>query len=115
MGKFGTDSTKHRYVVEDWKLFRSVQTICRLSGVPPERIRRLVAKELVDNALDAGVNCRVGQTDDGGFYVEDDGPGIDPEDVAELFSFRRPTGYALSLALCSRRAEASASSPEIGC
>ncbi len=81
-----------KYVREDWTLFRSVPTISQLSGVPPERLRRLVAKELTDNALDASGNCRVGELEDGGFFVEDDGPGIDgePEDVARLFSFRRP-------------------------
>ena len=38
------------YVREDWTLFRSVPTISQLSGVPPEWLRRLVAKELADNA-----------------------------------------------------------------
>jgi hypothetical protein len=51
-----------------------------------------VAKELADNALDACGNCRVGMLPDGGFYVEDGGAGIGggPEDVARLFSIRRP-------------------------
>src|SRR5207244_13507960 len=84
--------TDDRYVREDWTLFRSVRTISQLSGVPPELLRRLVAKELADNALDAGGSCRVGELPDGSFYVEDDGPGIqgEPEDIARLFSFRRP-------------------------
>jgi hypothetical protein len=52
----------------------------------------LVAKELADNALDACGNCRVGDLEDGGFFVEDDGPGIDgtPEEIATLFSINRP-------------------------
>ena len=65
-----------RYEREDWTLFRSVRTISQLSGVPPDLLRRLVAKELADNALDAGGTCKVGTLPDGGFYVEDDGPGI---------------------------------------
>jgi hypothetical protein len=51
-----------------------------------------VLKELADNALDAGGMVRIGQLQDGGWYVEDDGPGIagDPADIARLFSIRRP-------------------------
>ncbi len=81
-----------QYVREDWTLFRSVRTISQLSGVPPGLLRRLVAKELTDNALDASGACRVGKLRNDGFYVEDDGPGIggEPEEVARLFSFRRP-------------------------
>lgn len=81
-----------RYEREDWTLFRTIRTISQLSGVPPELLRRLVVKELADNALDVCGTCRVGELPGGGFYVEDDGPGIDgePEEVARLFSFRRP-------------------------
>jgi hypothetical protein len=81
------------YAREDWTLFRSVPTISQKAGVAPERLRRLVAKELTDNALDACGSCDVGELDDGrGFYVEDQGPGIagEPEEVAWLFSVRRP-------------------------
>jgi hypothetical protein len=80
------------YERDDWTLFRSLRTISQQSGVPPEMLRRLVAKELADNALDSGGFCTVGELADGGFYVEDDGPGIrrKPKDIARLFSFRRP-------------------------
>jgi hypothetical protein len=80
------------YEREDWTLFRSVRSISQLSGVPPELLRRLVAKELTDNALDASGACDVGMLPEGGFYIEDEGPGIsgEPEDIARLFSFRRP-------------------------
>ena len=55
-------------------------------------IPRLVAKELADNAIDASGSCRTGLLEDGGFFVEDDGKGIDGDDkaVANLFSIRRP-------------------------
>src|SRR5262249_45469885 len=88
----GRDGINDRYTREDWTLFRSVRTISQLSGVPPELLRRLVVKELSDNALDVSGACRVGELPGGGFYVEDDGPGIsgNPEEVARLFSFRRP-------------------------
>ena len=61
---------------EDWTQFRSLRTISQLAGVPQTHPRRLIAKELADNALDASSNCRVGELGDGGFYVEDDGSGI---------------------------------------
>ena len=80
------------YTREDWTLFRSIRTIAQLSGVPPERLRRLLIKELADNGLDAGGNVRVGELADGSYFIEDDGPGIPatPEEIACLFSFRRP-------------------------
>jgi hypothetical protein len=39
---------------EDWTLFRNLGTLCQKAGVPARLLRRLVVKELVDNALDAG-------------------------------------------------------------
>src|SRR5262249_33443742 len=59
------------------------------AGVPKSKLRRLVLKELADNGLDSGANVRVGKVD-GGYFVEDDGSGIDPDDVARLFSIARP-------------------------
>ena len=57
--------------------------------MPKSKLRRLVLKELADNGLDAGAKVRVGENE-GGFFVEDDGPGIDPDEVADLFSISRP-------------------------
>jgi hypothetical protein len=50
----------------------------------------LVLKELTDNGLDAGAKVSVGKLPKGGYFVEDNGPGIEPDDVARLFSIRRP-------------------------
>ena len=54
----------------------------------------MALKELTDNALDNGASAKVGALDQEGnaFFVEDDGPGIDgsPEEIARLFSIRRP-------------------------
>jgi len=67
---------------------------------PESRLRnhqkRQIIKELVDNALDSGRNVEIGwvegPSDLCSFFVEDDGEGIpgDDDDLAELFSIRRP-------------------------
>jgi hypothetical protein len=91
----------------DWALFRSVETLSQKAGVPTTLLRRLVLKELVDNALDAGgAHVRIGAIDEHGhpfagrsadcnrFFIQDDGPGIPVESpvesVARLFSINRP-------------------------
>jgi hypothetical protein len=77
---------------EDWTLFRSLNTLGQKAGVPVERIPRLVAKELVDNGLDACGGCRVGLLPEDGFWIEDHGEGIpgDDDQIARLFSINRP-------------------------
>jgi hypothetical protein len=76
---------------EDWVLFRNLATLGQKAGVPVERLPRLVARELVDNALDAGGACHFGKLE-GGFFVDDNGPGLPgtDEEIAALFSVRRP-------------------------
>jgi len=55
-------------------------------------LRRLVLKELADNGLDAGAEVTVGRLAGGGYFVEDNGPGIggSPDDIARMFSVNRP-------------------------
>jgi hypothetical protein len=76
---------------EDWCLFRSLNTLGQKAGVPVQRIPQLVAKELVDNALDAAGACRI-ELHGNGFRVKDDGDGIPGTDegIAALFSVNRP-------------------------
>jgi hypothetical protein len=92
----------------DWSLFRTVEGLQQKAGVPAKRLRRLVLKELGDNALDAGAAVRFGQLRNSldRFYVEDDGPGLDgaPEEIAELFSIRRPMRSTKLLRLPQRGA-----------
>ena len=90
----------------DWTLFRSLSTLSQKAGVPVHLLPKLVLKELADNALDAGGTVRVGQLQDGGWYVEDDGPGIpgEPADIARLFSIRRPLVSSKLLRLPTRGA-----------
>jgi hypothetical protein len=80
------------FVKEDWVLFRNLATLGQKAGVSELDIPKLVAKELVDNALDAAGSCRIELVDDCGIIVSDDGPGIpgDDADVASLFSISRP-------------------------
>ena len=97
---------------EDWTLFRSLTTLGQMAGVPQRDISKLVVKELVDNALDAAggadaCTCTIGLLpDQNGFYVEDDGTGIRgfDEDIAALFSLRRPLISTKYIRLPSRGA-----------
>ena len=84
------------FVREDWTLFRTLGTLCQKAGVPVEQLRRVVVKELIDNALDAmppggPLGARAVVVDPFTMVVEDDGPGIPgaPEAVASLFSIGR--------------------------
>jgi hypothetical protein len=77
---------------EDWVLFRTVEGLQQKAGVAKNKLRRLVLKELTDNALDTGRRVRIGDLPRGGYFVEDEGDGIDgtPEEIAQLFSINRP-------------------------
>jgi hypothetical protein len=76
----------------DWTLFRTVEGLAQKAGVPVTRLRRLVLKELGDNAFDAGAAVRAGRINGSKFFVEDDGHGFDgsPQQIAALFSINRP-------------------------
>jgi hypothetical protein len=76
---------------EDWMLFRTAEGLQQKAGVPKNKLRRLVMKEITDNAADAG-QASVGELPGGGYFVEDDGGGIDgtPNEIARLFSISRP-------------------------
>jgi hypothetical protein len=90
----------------DWALFRSIEGLQQKAGVPAARLRRLVLKELTDNALDAGGEVDAGRIGDELLYVEDDGPGFagTPEEIASLFSISRPMRSSKLLRLPQRGA-----------
>jgi hypothetical protein len=95
------------FIREDWSMFRNLTTITHKAGVPINRLMGLVLKEIADNALDAapGKTPRFGM--DGDFYfVEDDGSGIPgtPEEIAKLFSIKRPLTSSKILRLPTRGA-----------
>ncbi|WP_052410030.1 ATP-binding protein [Paenibacillus durus] len=75
--------------IEDWKKFRNLETLPQKAGVSPNQLAKLVAKELADNALDHCGQCEVGLLEPNGFYVKDNGNGIDPELLPDLFSINR--------------------------
>jgi hypothetical protein len=90
----------------DWTAFRTIEGLTQKAGVPPQKLRRLVVKELTDNALDETGKVRIGKLPDGGYFVEDDGGGIDgtPDDIARLFSISRPLVSTKLLRLPTRGA-----------
>jgi hypothetical protein len=77
----------------DWTSFRTVEGLQQKAGVPADKLRRLVLKELTDNALDTGaVKVKAGRLPDGRYFIEDNSDGIDgqPKQIARLFSIARP-------------------------
>jgi hypothetical protein len=109
-GAEAADFHDRLYEREDWTGFRSLGTLSQKAGVAVSELRRLVVKELVDNALDAleeagGTlvsTCVAGVDEDGSYYVEDGGPGLPPEHVAALFSIKRPAASSKLRRLPSR-------------
>lgn len=77
----------------EWTLFRSVDTLSQKAGVSRRSLRRLVLKELVDNALDSRASVvTIDPLAADTYSVSDDGRGIagEPDDIARLFSINRP-------------------------
>lgn len=91
---------------EDWMLFRNIQTLGQKAGVPLAQIPVLVAKELADNALDAGASCSASMTGPRSFVVSDNGSGIPGTDaeIADLFSIKRSLRTTKQLRLPTRGA-----------
>ena len=77
------------YETDDWRLFLDFATLPQKAGCQPRDLRKIVLKELVDNALDAGAGVSLDYADNV-WVVSDDGPGIDPAEVPRLFAVNRP-------------------------
>jgi hypothetical protein len=91
---------------EDWSLFRTVEGLQQRAGVPLNILASLVMKEITDNGLDTGTKVDIGKLPRGGYFVEDQGPGINgtPEQIAALFSINRPMVSTKLLRLPTRGA-----------
>jgi hypothetical protein len=92
---------------EDWALFRTIEGLQQKAGVAKDKLCRLVLKELCDNSLDESAHARIGKlSNDDGYFVEDDGRGIDgtPDEIARLFSIARPLVSTKLLRLPTRGA-----------
>nr|DAJ70565.1 MAG TPA: hypothetical protein [Caudoviricetes sp.] len=74
---------------QEWTQFRSMDTLTQKAGVPKQDISKLVAKELIDNALDITDDVKV-QCDGKTLSVWNGGNGIPADKIAELFSINRP-------------------------
>ena len=85
-------STEFQFERPDWTLFRSADTLAQKAGVRKNLLRRLVLKELADNALDSGARVVTATGGPDRYVVVDNGKGIEggPDAVARLFSVNRP-------------------------
>jgi signal transduction histidine kinase len=97
------DAQNLKFERADWTSFRTVEGLQQKAGVAQDKLIRLVLKELADNGLDAGAEVTVGEYD-GGFFVEDEGPGLDPYEIPNLFSIARPLTSTKMLRLPTRGA-----------
>ena len=106
-GELGSPAPQNlKFEREDWSLFRTVEGLQQKAGVAKAKLPRLVLKELTDNGLDEGAEVRIGSLPKSGYFVEDDGHGIDgtPEQIAQLFSIARPMVSTKLLRLPTRGA-----------
>jgi hypothetical protein len=92
-----SDAQNLKFERADWTSFRTIEGLQQKAGVAQDKLIRLVLKELADNGLDEG-ETRVGEIE-GGYFVEDDGRGLDPDEVASLFSISRPLSSTKMLGL----------------
>jgi signal transduction histidine kinase len=72
----------------DWALFLDPEKLQQKAGCQPHHLRQLVLREIVDNALDVGAQVTLRQEGDV-WVVTDNGPGLDPAMVPELFAVNR--------------------------
>src|SRR3954454_12547514 len=78
------------FVREDWALFLHPDRLPQKAGCSRDRVRAMVLKEVVDNALDAGAVATLAQVDPDTWIVTDDGPGLDRGAVLRFFAVNRP-------------------------
>jgi hypothetical protein len=75
----------------DWRLFLDPETLPQKAGCEPDKNAALVLKELVDNALDEDAKATIRYEPNTRYWIiSDNGPGLDPDRVPELFAVNRP-------------------------
>ena len=80
-------------MVDTEGLTLDIESTCRLQA-DPDRLQRIfenLFQNTVIHATPPATTVRVGTFEDG-FYIEDDGPGIQPEQRTELFEYGMSTG-----------------------
>lgn len=93
----------------DWQLFTNINTLPQQAGVSKHLLPRLIAKELVDNALDVNNQVNVYHPNPdkpGTFVVKNLGQGFEAsdEEIADFFSVKRPLTSSKRFRLPSRGA-----------
>ena len=78
------------FIRADWALFLHPDRLPQKAGCPRDRLRAMVLKELVDNALDEGADVALERIDPDTWTVTDDGRGLDRDQVVRLFAVNRP-------------------------
>ena len=78
------------FVRQDWSLFLDPTRLPQKAGCSMSELRALVLKEIVDNGLDPGGTVTLEQVDLDTWAITDDGPGLDRDQIATLFSPNRP-------------------------
>jgi hypothetical protein len=78
------------FVRADWALFLHPDRLPQKAGCPRDRLRAMILKELVDNALDEGAQVTLNNLDPDTWVVTDLGRGLDREQVVRLFAVNRP-------------------------
>jgi hypothetical protein len=79
----------------DWRLYVDARTLPQKAGCLPGDLRRAVVKEIVDNGLDNGGGATIEAWNYleafkyRGYVIRDNGPGIDPKKIAQLFCVNR--------------------------
>ena len=75
---------------DDWRLFTSYTTLPQKAGVARDDLDRVVLKELLDNALDAGTDCGVLEDFDGFVSITNRGTGMTKSTIEKIYSVNRP-------------------------
>lgn len=89
---------------DDWRLFTSYTTLPQKAGVSKDDLDRVVLKELMDNALDAGTGVNMIEDFDGFVSISNRGKGMTKDVIERVYSVNRPLVSSKLIRLPSRGA-----------